>query len=331
MDFLEIRRKAKERAARAAAEVIPAPASTPEPAVNPPPAAGARPEGEAQPKAGRAARRPTPPPTATPAPPAAVGPPGPPTPGREPAREPEATREEAGPGDSRRSALPHAADSRFVTWRPDGGGPPDLAAVHPSEPLRSMPAPVPVAPPEPLDALEEFFYREDEPAPELGLVPSPASGELVVPVALEEYLILRLGGERYGVEIGRVLEVMRTPAITEVPRAPSDVRGVIAVRGDLVTVVDPRSRLGLARSEGPPARRVVIVDDGEGAFGLLVEGVAGVVRLPRGALEPCPQALGGAGGALYLGIGRDVDRLFLVLDLRALLRPLRGTAEARPA
>jgi purine-binding chemotaxis protein CheW len=56
-----------------------------------------------------------------------------------------------------------------------------------------------------------------------------------------------------------------------------------------------------------------------------------VVRLPRGALEPCPQALGGAGGDLYLGIGRDLDRLFLVLDVRALLRPLRGTAEARPA
>jgi len=62
-----------------------------------------------------------------------------------------------------------------------------------------------------------------------------------------------------------------------------------------------------------------------------VEGVAGVVRLPRGALEPCPQALGGAGGDLYLGIGRDLDRIFLVLDVRALLRPLRGVAEARPA
>ena len=123
---------------------------------------------------------------------------------------------------------------------------------------------------------------------------------------------------------------MRTPPITEVPRAPADVRGVIAVRGELITVVDPRARLGLARSEGPPARRVVIVDDGDGACGLLVDGVAGVVRLPRGALEPCPQALGGAGGDLYLGIGRERDRLFLVLDVRGPAPAAARAAEARP-
>ncbi len=324
MDFLEIRRKAKERAARAAAAATPAPGAEPAPAADPGPAAEARPEVE------QAARRPAPTPAAMPSPPAAVGPSDLPASSREAVRGSVTRRHEAGPG-ARPPALPQSADSRFVTWRPDGEGLPSLAADHPPESLRAVPAPVPVAPPEPPDALDEFFYREDETAPALGLVPSPPGGELVAPVALEEYLILRLGGERYGVEIGRVLEVMRTPPITEVPRAPGDIRGVIAVRGELVTVVDPRGRLGLARSEGPPARRVVIVDDGDGACGLLVEGVAGVVRLPRGALEPCPQALGGAGGDLYLGIGRELDRLFLVLDVRALLRPLRGAAEARPA
>jgi chemotaxis signal transduction protein len=73
---------------------------------------------------------------------------------------------------------------------------------------------------------------------------------------------------------------------------------------------------------------VLIVDDGEGTCGLLIDEVVGVVRLPGGALEPCPQALTGAGADLFLGIGRERDRLFLVIDVGALLRPLRRAAEA---
>ena len=93
--------------------------------------------------------------------------------------------------------------------------------------------------------------------------------------------------------------------------------------------LEPRARLGLAPGAGGPARRVVVVDDGEGACGLLVDQVAGVVRLPPGSLEPCPQAIGGAGGEIFIGIGREHERIFTVLDTRALLRPLRRSAEVR--
>ncbi len=308
MDFLKIRRKAKERAASAAAAAPGLPGGEGKPAAEAAPVAGTeRSESGAVPAPVATAR-----------------------PVRHAAGSPEALRLEAELG-SRVAALPHSADSRFVTWRPDGGGLPELAAIRPVE--EELPAPVREGawPPAPLAPLDDFFYREDESAPELGLVAPPVIGAATLaPVALEEYLTFRLAGETYGVEIGRVLEVLRTPPITEVPRAPADVRGVISVRGEVITVIDPRGRLGLARAEGPPAGRTVIVEDGGGACGLLVERVAGVVRLPRGALEPRPQALGSVGGDLYLGIGRERDRLFLVLDVPALLRPLRRAAEARP-
>jgi purine-binding chemotaxis protein CheW len=230
------------------------------------------------------------------------------------------------------AALPFAPDARFVTWRPDGAGLAELEATAPvAPPPPRKPAMDPAPAPASLAPLDDFFYREDEAAPGPALLgPGPVEDGLLPPVVLDEYLTFRLGGETYGLEIGRVLEVLRTPTITEVPRAPADVVGVITVRGEVVTVVDPRGRLGLARAEGPRASRVVIVDDGEGICGLLIDGVAGVVRLPRGALEPCPQALGGPGGELFLGIGRERDRLFLVLDPRPLLRTLRRSAEARP-
>jgi purine-binding chemotaxis protein CheW len=305
MDFLKIRRKAKERAARAADQATPPPAVEVAPPAPPP----------APPVPALAV-------AASPAPP----PPPPHFPARAPPGSAEALQLEAELS-VRVAQLPHAPDARFVTWRPDGGALPELAAIGPTEGDFLSP---PVEPAGPIDPLDDFFYRDDEAAPEGGLVSPAAGGEPTAPVALEEYLTFRLAGETYAVEIGRVVEVMRTPPITEVPRAPSEVQGVVSVRGEVVTVVDPRGRLGLARAEGPPAKRLVIVDDGSGSCGLLVDRVAGVVRLPRGALEPCPQALVNAGGDLFIGIGRDRDRLFLVIDAAALLRPLRRAAEARP-
>jgi purine-binding chemotaxis protein CheW len=324
MDFQEIRRKAKERAARAAAGVGPSPAPASPPASppaegEPPPLAAAAVEAAVPREPGQLIEgtRPAEPERLTPRRPA----PG----------SPEALRLEAELV-SRLAALSPAADARFVTWRPDGGPLPVMEAITPvaGEALEGARGAAWLA--GSLDPLDDFFYREDEASPGVGLVAQATPGGLArEAVALDEFLIFRLGGEEFGVEIGRVLEVMRTPPVTEVPRAPPDILGVISVRGDVVTVVDPRSRLGLPGSGSGPARRVVVVDDGAGACGLLVDQVAGVVRLPQGALEPCPQAIGVGGGEVFLGIGREQERLFTVLDTRALLQPLRQVAGARPA
>ncbi len=322
---------AKERAARAAAAgVAPSTAPAPQPALAPF-------EGEPPPQAA---------PPAEPVPPAEAAVPRQPgqlieeerpaereplSPRRPPPGSPEALRLKAELA-SRLAALSPAADARFVTWRPDGGPLPVLEAIAPAAGEALEPARGPAWPTGSADPLDDFFYREDEASPGTGLVAQAAPGGLArEAVALDEFLIFRLGGEEFGVEIGRVLEVMRTPPVTEVPRAPPDILGVISVRGDVVTVVDPRSRLGLSAGASGPAPRVVVVDDGAGACGLLVDQVAGVVRLPQGALEPCPQAIGVGGGEVFLGIGREQERLFTVLDTRALLQPLRQAAGARPA
>jgi len=340
MDFQEIRRKAKERAARAVAAAAPTPVVGPggEPAVPPPrpgpPEAPRAPgkliedegsagagEGPAEGEADRAS-----------------GLDGGPTEGHGAVRKtprrpapgsPEALRLEAELA-GRLASLSPAADARFVTWRPDGGPLPAMDAIAPAEGELLEPRRETSGPPAPLDALEDFFYSPDESAGAFGALVAPAGAVASPAVPLDEYLLFRLAGEEFGVEIGRVLEVMRTPPVTEVPRAPPDVLGIISVRGEVITVVDPRARFGLASSAGGPARRVVVVDDGEGACGLLVDQVAGVVRLPRGALEPCPDAIAAGAGEVFLGIGRVQQRLFTVLDARALLGPLRRATEAHP-
>jgi purine-binding chemotaxis protein CheW len=124
--------------------------------------------------------------------------------------------------------------------------------------------------------------------------------------------------------------VLKAPPITEVPRAPAHVLGVVTVRGEVVAVLDPRRRLGLRGAlPAPGAGRVVIVDAGEGPCGLLVDAVASVVRLRPGAVEPCPQGLGGASAECLAGIGREGERLFTVLDLGALFRRAPAPAARR--
>ncbi|MBK9517607.1 MAG: chemotaxis protein CheW [Anaeromyxobacter sp.] len=250
--------------------------------------------------------------------------------------------------------LQAAPDARFSTYRPRGGPQPgaevglegDRAPGPDAEPGRGWAqapaggqalAPAPpaglVAPATPAgaDPLDEFFYRPDEPGPDLGSMAAPAQAAAAAPEPEQrvEYLTFLLGAEVYGVEIGRVREVMRSPPITEVPRAPADVLGVITVRGEVVAVFDPRARLGLPPSGPSEGGRVVIVDDGAGPCGLQVDAVASVVRLLPGAVEACPQGIGGAAGDCLEGIGRDRDRIFTILSVAGLLRAGRRPAEAR--
>lgn len=260
-----------------------------------------------------------------------------------------------------------APDARFSTYRPSGPAPARAeravrgAAAVPEEPLvaelesaeppelrwdplaepREEPDPPrevravalaarrPPAPP--ADPLDDFFYRADESGPDLGELALPAPLPAQAPEVDQkvEYLTFLLGAEVYGVEIDRVREVMRAPPITEVPRAPADVLGVITVRGEVVAVFDPRARLGLPAMGPSGGGRVVIVDDGGGPCGLQVDAVSSVVRLLRGQVEACPSGLGGASADCLEGIGRDRDRLFTILSVAALLRPGRRQPEGR--
>jgi purine-binding chemotaxis protein CheW len=242
----------------------------------------------------------------------------------------------------------------FTTWRPGAGAAPpvptaearDRGPDHPPRPEDfALVAPSPrdlaggedpgpgalaLEPParEPADPLEEFFFREDEagpPVPELA-APGAPQGQDAPVLVREEFLTFFLAAEEFAVAIERVREVVRSPPITEVPRAPAHILGVVTVRGEVVAVIDPRLRLGLAPGgagsggAGSGDAKIIIVHAGDGCAGLRVDRVAHVVRLRPGSIEPCPQGVAGQRAEFIAGIGREGDRLFTVLDVPALLR-----------
>ena len=179
-----------------------------------------------------------------------------------------------------------------------------------------------------VDPLEEFFFRVDEGAGELedlaaGLEPLPEAEEEIP----REFLGFVLAGEEYAVELDRIREIVKVPPITEVPRSPPEICGIMSLRGEVMPVFDLGKRLGLPAREGGPNRRarVVVVDVGQGPAGVLVDAVEQVVHLPPSAIEPPPPGLGvGVESEFLSGIGRQRDRMYVLLNLSAVLARSRS-------
>lgn len=178
------------------------------------------------------------------------------------------------------------------------------------------------------DQLDRFFYRPDEELPQGVVLPDPVELPAARAAEIGEYLCFRLGEEAYGVPIPRVREVLRVPPLTEVPRAPANVVGVMNLRGEVLPVYDLKLRLRLAvaaaRIAGPeaaeaPARgaRVIVVRSDRGDAGLLVDAVEDVWRLAQQDVEPTPKGTSERDG--IVGLGRQRDRLCILLDVEQVL------------
>lgn len=198
--------------------------------------------------------------------------------------------------------------------------------------VRGDSGPTPAAPlAVPANPLEEFFYREDEPGSpllELGVAAHPTRVTGARDEARREYLAFLLGSEEYGIEIGNVREIVKPPTITEVPRAAPHILGVVTVRGEVIAVIDPRQRLKLPPGAPTNLARVIVCDVGEGSCGLLVDMVSEVIRLPPSAIEPRPQSMNAVDTEYMAGIGRDGDRMIILLDADLLLRRRKSAEES---
>ena len=135
-----------------------------------------------------------------------------------------------------------------------------------------------------------------------------------------EYLAFKLGTDTYGVPIGEVREILKLPPVTEVPRAPNEIVGVVSVRGLLVTVMSLRARLRLPGSETSRKGRILLVMGAqEEIIGLYVDEVLQVYRLAESEIEAAATVLGGRLGDYIVGIGRPEGALLTLLDLRPIL------------
>ncbi len=146
---------------------------------------------------------------------------------------------------------------------------------------------------------------------------SQTSGEDAAPESEEylEYLCFRVSDEIYGISIMEIKEIIKPREVTEVPRAPSFVSGVISLRGVIIPIIDMQERLGLTRENVTGRERVIVVCHGESISGLYVDEIIQVVRIFKDCLEAAPAVLEGIDRDFVTGIGRADGRMIILLNL----------------
>ncbi len=128
-----------------------------------------------------------------------------------------------------------------------------------------------------------------------------------------------LGGDEYAVEIQKVREVINFRELTPLPKAPSFVKGIINLRGEVIPVIDLREKFGLAHEAYSALTNVVIVELGRKAVGVVVDEVRHVIRLPADNVAPAPPFIGGLSGRYVSGVAKLGERLIVVLDMEKIL------------
>ncbi len=131
-----------------------------------------------------------------------------------------------------------------------------------------------------------------------------------------QFCTFTVDGILLGVDVLDVQEVIRHQAMTKVPLAPTVVRGLINLRGQIVTAIDLRCRLGLrSRPSGELPMNVVVRTD-EGAVSLLVDEIGDVLEIDDDSFEKPPETLKGAARKLISRVSKLNGRLLLALDVK---------------
>ena len=134
------------------------------------------------------------------------------------------------------------------------------------------------------------------------------------------YTCFYLGDTLCGLDIGLVQEIYDDLDITHVPLAPDYILGVMNLRGQIITVIDQRCKIGLGNSTINESSRVLIVRSNKDYLGLLVDRIADVITTAGKKIQKPPSNVKGLQGAYFHGvIHTESNELLALLDLDTLL------------
>ncbi len=150
-----------------------------------------------------------------------------------------------------------------------------------------------------------------------------SSAEVSTQELAGKYLTFELGGEVYGLVILKVQEIIGMMAVTQVPRTPKFVRGVINLRGKVIPVVDLRIKFGLDSQEDTEKTCIIVVqvsqEGVEVTMGILVDEVSEVLDVASEQIEPPPSFGVGVDTDFILGMGKVAQKVVMLLDVDKVL------------
>lgn len=141
----------------------------------------------------------------------------------------------------------------------------------------------------------------------------PAGGE-----AQRQFITFTLGAEEYGIDIMVVREIKGWTDTTQIPNAPTHVRGVINLRGVIVPIYDLRARFNMGRTNPTKMHVVVIVATGTRTIGILVDTVSDIISVDPKAIRPVPEMGLPVDDRFLQGLVALADRMVTLVSLEGL-------------
>lgn len=138
---------------------------------------------------------------------------------------------------------------------------------------------------------------------------------------INSYLTFKLGDEEFAAHVGKVLNILEMTRITEVPKSPNYMKGVINLRGSVLPVIDTRIKFGMTPTEITPNTCIVVMDialEGESVHvGALVDSVQAVIEFEEDKILP-PPSLGQRYRSDFIeGVANIQETFIMILNMDA--------------
>lgn len=135
----------------------------------------------------------------------------------------------------------------------------------------------------------------------------------------QQFVTFYLGDLLMAIPIGCVQEINRQLECTPVPQAPSYVCGVVNLRGEVVTVVDPRQILRLSPGDQTRESRNLIINSNGESVGIVVDKVSDILTLTADGVTPPPANLKGVEGRFFIGVHQRDEDVVVLLNIDEML------------
>ncbi len=136
-------------------------------------------------------------------------------------------------------------------------------------------------------------------------------------VSVEQYIGFKLNSGEYMVPILTVREIIKMPAVTELPQLPPYIKGVTNIRGSIIPIVNLKNLLNAPGDESE-SDTVIVISAGKVAFGVIVDAITGVIKADASGIEP-PERFAGNSAEHVKGVAKINGRLIVLLDTGKLL------------
>lgn len=132
-----------------------------------------------------------------------------------------------------------------------------------------------------------------------------------------QYVTFRAGGLFFGVDVLKVQEIIRYQSMTPVPLAPTAVKGLINLRGQIIAALDLRSVLKMEPEKNDEKPMNVVVRAGDETVSLLVDSIGDVIEVDKDEYEPTPETIAPHVRNILHGVFKLKEELLLVLNGKA--------------